>query len=884
MRSSWYASVLDWFSRRRRQRREDDLRRELRTHLELEEEEQSEAGISDEEAHRTARRSFGNPAVVMENTRAAWGWAALDRLAQDLRFGLRTLRKDIGYSLLAISILAAGIGANTAIFTIVNAALLRPLPFQDPSRLVNVFHTAPPNVMGAREPFGVAVGNFVDWRSHQEVFEGMGLYRFHGLNLTGGERPDFLPGAEVSADFFSVLRMKPVLGRTFTAAEMEPGNDREIILSYAVWQSYFGGNHTVVGQTFSFDRQNYTVIGVMPEEFRFPGWAKVWVPAAWREQERANRTNHSSMVVARLKPNASVERAQAEMDAISRRLEAAYPKENAGWGAWVVSLHENLISDLRTSLLVLLGAVGFVLLIACSNVANLVLAKTLTRRKEIAIRGALGSTRGRVLQLVLAETVTLALGGGVLGVLLARFGVRLMIAYLGDRLPASIAIHIDATVLLFAFLLSVTCGILAGLLPALRFTRTDTSLHDALQQGLDRTDSTSLRMGSRNILVIAEVALCMVLLIGAGLLLRTVWVLQHTNAGIDPRNVLTMDLPRPPAPGAGNQAFIQQVLERLRALPGIDSAAATSNVPLSGSNESTWSVQIEGQPSLPIAQQPAVATNVVTPGFFSTLRIPILRGRDFTTADSEDRPRVVIVSEAMAYRFWPNQDAIGKRLFVSWTEPAKPREVVGIVANTREHGLESTRPLEEMYVPDSQSPFFSESLVLRTSSAPLETVAPAARAIHQIDRQQPLVRVAPLAEVIAQSYSDRRFNMLLLMGFAALALLLAAVGIYAVLSYSVRQRLREIGIRMALGARTVDVLWMVLVEGMRPAVLGMAFGVAGALAMRRVLAGIVFGVPATDPITFVAVITLLAGIALLSCIVPAFRATKVHPLEVLRGE
>ena len=879
MRSpSWF----DWFSPERRRAREEDAKRELRDHLELEAESRLSPTGTQESARHSAHRMLGNETLIMEETRAAWGWSALDRLSQDIRFVQRTMRKNLGFSLLAAVVLALGIGANIAIFTVVNAALLQPLPFEDAGRLVQIFHLAPPNVQGGGT-FGVAVGNFVEWRAQQHSFDGMGLYHFHGVNLTGGDRPDFLPGAEVSEDFFPVLRVKPFLGRTFAPEESQPGRNREIVLSYAAWQTYFGADRSVVGRTFNFDRQDYTVIGVMPESFRFPGWASVWVPAGWTAKDRANRNNHSATVVARLKSGVTIEQAQAEMDAISRHLAEVYPAEDAGWGAKVLSLQSNMVSGLRMTLFILLGAVGLVLLIACSNVANMVLGKTLSRRKEIAIRRALGSTRARVLQLVLVETIVLALCGGSAGILLARYGVDLLVAYLGGRLSHAIQVHLDTTVLLFAFTVSVFSGVLAGVVPALRFTRQDDDLQTALKQGLGRTDADAGRAGVRSALVVAEVAMCMVLLTGAGLLVRTLWSLESADPGFDPHHVVTMDLPRS---GSSTEsiAFINEVLRRVRGLPGVEAATAASNVPSSGSNESTWSIQVEGAPKLPISQQPDVPTDVVTPGFLSALRIPLLRGRDFSESDTADKPRVILVSESMARRFWPNQDAIGKRLFVSWTEADKPREVVGIVGDTRERGITDPRPMEQMYVPMGQAPFAANSILVRTAAGPGDTISAITRTVHEIDRQQPVVGAMTLDALIAASYSDRRSNMLLLSMFASLAMLLAAAGIYGVLSYSVRRRLREIGIRLAFGAGLGNVLAMVLSEGMRPVALGIAIGVAGALSLGRLIGSLLYGVRPTDPPTILVVAGMLAGIAFLACIVPAWRAARVQPLDVLRDE
>lgn len=871
--------LLSWLNPKRRAERDADLQRELRSHIEADAEEQATRGISEQQARRAAFLQFGNPALAAEATRDAWGWGALDRISHDIRFTFRSLRKNLGYTALAVVILALGIGANTAIFTAVNAALLKPLPFPEPERLVQVFHVAPKNVSGGGR-FGVATGNFVEWHTRQHSFDGIALYHFHGLNLTSGDRPERFPGAEVSEDFFHVLGVQPVLGRVFTADEMQPGRDREVVLSYEVWQSHFGGDPNIVGRTYNFDREDYTVIAVMPQQFRFPFWAKLWVPTAWTAKDRVNRNNHNSTAIARLKAGVTLQQAQSEMDAISRGLAEVFPKEDAGWGAVVLPLRENMVGDLRPQLLVLLAAVGFVLLIACSNVANLVLAKTISRRKEIAIRGALGASRGRVLQLVLLETTMLALGGGALGLLLARYGLAVLLNYFGTRLSRSFDVRLDTSVLLFALGVSIACGILAGLLPALRFVRQDCDLHEALQQG-GRTDVDSGRVHARNLLVGVEVALCTILLISAGLLLRTLWVLRSTDPGFKVKNVTAMVVPRPER---ADHAFNAQLLDRLRALPGIEAAGATTNIPLSSSNESTWSIQVEGQPPLPIAQQPNVATDGVTPGYFATLRIPLLRGRDFSDSDTAERPRVVIISQAMAQRFWPGQDPIGKRLFVSWTEPEKPREVIGIVGDTKDRGLERVRPMAHMYVPDAQSPNAADSFLIRSTAPSADVVAAARKAVREIDRQQPVLGIETMEEVVADSYSDRHANMTLLVAFASLALALAVAGIYGVLSYSVRRRLREIGIRLALGAKVTDVVRMVVGEGMKPTIFGVVIGMAGSLALGRLLSTMLFGVRPTDFRTYVAVAALLSLVSLVACLIPACRATRVQPLDVLRDE
>ena len=877
---------MAWFRRKNRRRQEADLQRELESHLELEAEEQQAAGASREESRYAAQRTFGNTLRVTESTREAWGWSFLERLAQDVRFSIRMLRKNLGFTSLAVVVLALGIGANTAIFSVVNAALLRPLPYDQPDRIMQVWHTPPQRSFPGIKFFAVSNANFLDWHSQQHVFEHIALYHFHGMNLTGTGHPDAINGAEVTPDFFAVMHAQPMLGRLFSPDEMQPGHDREVILSYPLWQSHFGGDPGVINRNVTFDGQSYTVIGVMPEQFRQPEWAKLWVPVAWGPQEQAIRANHNSLVIARLNPGVTLQQAQAEMDTISRRLEQTYPNEDAGWGAMVIPLQEQMMGNLRTPLLVLLGAVSFVLLIACTNVANLMLAKTSARRKEIALRTALGASRGRVLQHLMVEAVVLSLAGGALGLLLAHYGTELIVAFFGDQLPPSVNVRLDGWVLAFTFTISMLCGLFAGLLPALRLTRTDRGLNDSLKEGLGRTDSDTGKGRARSVLVVAEVALSTMLLIAAGLLVRTLWVLHTLNPGFDPQNVITVTLRRAPVKEDPRHAvFIQQVLERVRGLPGVKSAGAVNDVPLSGGGGgSNLPIQLQGEAPRPVAEQHIIGGNTVTPGYFITLGIPIVRGRDLTDADNDSHTPVAVVNETAAKMLWPGQDPIGKRLSDTFSSPEKMREVVGIVPDIKERGLDRTLPLAMLYLPHQQdaNPFMS--LVVRGSGISTELIAEVTRAVHEVDKEQPILQPGTLEQVIADSYSDRRFNMWLLVSFAGLALLLAAAGIYGVLAYSVRRRLREIGIRMALGAQIGDVLRMIVMEGLRPTLIGMALGIGGAVALGRLLTSMIFGVKPTDLNTYLAVIVVLLAVSLAASLLPAYRATRVQPLEVLREE
>jgi putative ABC transport system permease protein len=812
-------------------------------------------------------------------------------MAQDLKYTFRALRKSPGFAAAAILVLALGIGANTAIFSVVNAVLLRPLPFKDSDRLMQVWHVPPPKSFPGMTRFAVSTANYLDWEKQNHVFEQMAMYNYNSFNLTSSDRPEALPGAGVSTDFFSALRSQPLLGRTFLPEEDHPGHNHVVILSYSVWKSTFAANPNIVGQDVAFDGQRYTVVGVMNPSFRFPTFARLWTPIAWTDQERAVRGEHHSGVIARLRSGVELPQAQAEMNAISARLGQQYPEDDKGWGAIIVPLREEMVQDVRPALLMMLGAVAFVLLIACANVANLTLAKTFSRSKEFAIRAALGASRARVLQQSLTETVVLSLAGGALGLLFARAGTTLITNFLSDNLPRSTEIGLDAWVLCFTLFVSLLTGILAGLAPAFRLSKTD--LNEALKQGLGRTDSDSGGTRVRNLLVVSEVALSLILLIGAGLMIRSLWLLRGVNPGFDASNVLTMNVQVPPTKFATplqQFQFFDRTLNQVRALPGVESAGVIDDLPLTGGG-SHQPILIEGHPAVPMSEQPEVDVRVISPGYLQALRVPLRRGRALDSSDTPDRPAVVLISETMAKRFWPNEDALGKHLTMSFL-PGKSREIVGIVGDIKLDALDIAEPSATLYVPVSQVGVplmggwrsFPMSLVVRATLPPASLVAPITSTIHQIDAQTPLLQVSTMDEILANSLSQRRFNMLLFAAFAGLALLLAAVGIYSVLAYAVRRRFREIGIRMALGAEIVDVLRMVVFEGMLPTLIGVGIGLAGALALGRLLSNLIYGVQASDPLTFAAVSLLLTVVALFACLVPAYRATKVEPIKALRDE
>ena len=814
-------------------------------------------------------------------------------LIQDFRYGFRVLRKSPGFAAVAIIVLALGIGANTAIFSVVNAVLLRPLPYRDPSHLMQVWHVPPPKSFPGMSIFAVSPANYLDWEQQNHVFQSMAIYGFRSFNITGTDQPQALQASAVSQQFYSTLGVHPLLGRTFTPEEEQPGHSHVVILGYALWKSTFGGNPGIVGSNIRLDDQPYTVVGVMPPNFKFPDWAQLWTPMGWTDQERAVRGNHNYLVIGRLKSGTTMQQAQAEMNTISARLQRQYPADDAGWGAVLVPLHKQLVGDVRPALLVLLGAVAFVLLIACANVANLVLAKTVSRRKELAIRAALGASRARVLRQVLAETVLLALGGGALGLLLAHFGVRLIVDFLSAQLPRAAEIALDGWVLAFTLGVSVAAGIIAGVAPAWRFTKHDFDVHEALKQAAGRTETESGGVRTRSALVVSEVALSLVLLVGAGLMIRSLWALRSTDPGFDPHNVLTMVLPTSAVRYPSIEAMIlhyEQVLRQVRTVPGVVYAGATDALPLSGDG-STQPVAVEGQPVRPMSEQPEVGVRMFTPGYLEAMRVPLLRGRLINDGDIAGRQPVAVINQAMAKQFWPHDDPIGKRFTLTFF-PGITREVVGVVADSKMDALNTAQSQSLTYVPLAQLTMppgevwhgFSVSLVVRTATEPASAAAAVKNAIHQIDSVQPVMQVETMDDIVADSLSQQRFNMLLLAAFAGLALLLAAVGIYSVLSYSVRRRVREIGIRMALGAKIGDVLRMVVIEGMKPTALGLAIGLAGALALGRVVSKLIYGVSPADPATFAAVSVLLVAVALAASVIPAWRATRVEPVKTLREE
>jgi putative ABC transport system permease protein len=804
-------------------------------------------------------------------------------LFQDLRYGIRMLSKSPGFAAVAILTLALGIGANTAIFSVVDPLIIHPLPFKNLDRLVKVWETIPSRGVDHNE---MSLANFVDWRQQSDVFEHLGAYSWWNVNVSGIEVPERVQGFLVTPDVFTALGVNPILGRTFLPEEEKPGKNHVVMLSYGYWQLRFAGDPGIIGKTLTLNGISRTVVGVMPPNFNFPPGGEMWAPYPVDPNVPGARQAHFLLVVGRLKPGITRERAQAEMNTIAGRLEQQYPKTNTGWRVVLIPLASDVVRQYRPALLLLLAAVGFLLLIACANVANLMLARAASRRRELAIRATLGAGRLRVVRQLITESLMLGVLGGALGVVFAVWGVGLLPKLFPPEftrfIPGADRMAVDLRALGFTFLLSLLTGTVFGLAPALRVSKLD--LNETLKEGATQSGTGAGHHRLRNALVIAEISLALVLLIGTGLMAKSFVHLVEMNPGFRTDHVLTMELALPAAKYKEDQkaaAFYQQLLERIRALPGVQSAGATSNLPLSGTNQ-TDGILIEGRPAPPPGQINEVNYRVITPDYFQTIGVPVLAGRSVAEQDAATAPPVIILNQAATQRYWPGDDPVGKRIRFG-DGPTQPWiTVIGVVANMR-NDLSET-PKAEIYVPFTQADSHFMVLTVRTAGDPLSIASAVRGEIAGLDRDQPVAHIQSYDEVRWQSLFTTRIPAVLLGVFAIAALLLAGVGVYGVMAYVVSQQTHEIGIRVALGAQRGDVMKLVIGQGLRLSGIGLAIGLAGSLALTRVMASLLFGVSATDPATFVSITLLLAGVALLACYVPARRAMRVDPMVALRYE
>jgi putative ABC transport system permease protein len=808
---------------------------------------------------------------------------------QDLRYGLRMLLKAPSVSIVATIALALGIGANTAIFSVVNAVLLRPLPFAKSEELMNIYET---DSNRGYKRGSASYPNFVDWREQNHAFQYMSTYHTNDFILTGRGESSRLQGAVVNADLFPLLAVAPVIGRGFRPEEDNPGESgRVVMLSQQLFQQRFNSDPNVVGQSMVLDGKNFTIVGVMPRSFQFPiqnDPVELWTTVAIEREGDSNITTergaHYMNVIARLKPGVTRTQAQAEMTTIGARLEQQYPDKNLHKSIAVEPTLEALVGDIRPALLILLGAVGCVLLIACANVANLLLARAMSRHKEMAIRAALGASRIRVMRQLLTESVLLSLAGGALGLFLAVWWSDLLVALGRENIPRALQVGLDWRVLTFTLLVSVLTGVVFGLVPALHSSKTE--LTESLKEGGRASGEGARRNRTRGVLVVAELAIAVVLLVGAGLLIQSLWRLRNVSPGFPSQNLLTfvVGIPEVKYPVERQDQFYRDLVARLQTLPGVSSAGSVIPLPLSG-NMFGISFETEGRP-VEKGNEPSADFFAVSDDYFKALGVPILKGREFTQRDGAKAPGVVIVNQAFAKKFFPNEDPVGKRIkpgISTMTDETEWREIVGIAGDVRNRNLSSDLRAG-YFVPQAQVPFNQMTMVVRTTNDPHTLISAVQNEVHAMDQEVPVFDVKTMDEYISNTVAAPRFNATLLMIFAVVALILTIVGLYGVMSYSVAQRTNEIGIRMALGAQTRDVVLLIVSQGFKLVLVGLGIGLIGAWSLTRVIASLLFGVTAKDPITFVLVTLLLGIVALLACYIPARRATRLDPLQALRYE
>ena len=800
-------------------------------------------------------------------------------IARDARYALRMLVRAPAFSAIAILTFAVGIGVNTAVFNVVNGVLLRPLPYPEADRITLLWMDN--RRQGIKEDI-TSYPNYVDWRAQGTSYAHMAAFRPSAFSLTGAGEPERILGSMVTANFFDVMRVAPGLGRLFTVENETPGQDRVVLISHGLWQRRFGGTNDVLGRTIVLSGQPHEVIGVMPPALRWPDKSELWKPLAPSEGARQSRGGFWLPVIGRMKPGVSAEQAQTEMSTIGTRLEEQYPS-NRGFGVYVVPLQKQLVGNIQRPLIVLLASVGFVLLIACTNLANLMLGRTAARRKELAIRTALGAGRSRLIRQIITETFVLALLGGIVGALLAYWATGFFITVGGDSIPRQETIRMDARVLGFALVLATISALLSGVAPALQASRR--VIVDHLREGTREGGGGASRR-TRSVLVAAEVALALVLLTGAGLLLRTFWRMQSVERGFRPGNVAMMTVSLPGTAYAGQpevRGFYARLLERVRALPGVE-RAATGTAVLQPLVTNSGIYSIEGKPLPPPEQRVEYPVEVVSPGYFETVGMTIVRGRGFTEADHADAPRAIVINETLARTGWPDQDPIGRRMKSGDENSNAPwMTVVGVIRDAHRANVTlAIRP--ELYMCTLQSTPRTQTVFVRSAGDPNAIVPAVRRELQSLDPQLPIFGVTTLQRELALTLTQPRFQAVLLAGFAAIALLLATIGIYGVTAHAVSQRTQEIGIRMAMGAAGRDVLRLILMQHLRPAVAGLAVGLVGAVILSRSLQSLLFGVGASDPATFALVAMLLLVVAAAACWLPARRATRVDPLVALRSE
>ncbi len=804
----------------------------------------------------------------------------MDRLFQDLRHALRSLWKRPGFTAVAISTLALAIGAITSIFTVVNGVLLRPLPYQEPDRILTLWQRN--DKTGALRD-EVAPANFLDWKERNRVFEQLAAADPFSFDYDGPEGPENMLAWLVSDGFFNVLGVNALHGRTFVPEEFREGNDRVVVLSHGAWQRRFGSDPKVVGQTIQLDKQPFTIVGVLPPHVKFPADKEIWVPRTFTEEDREDRFGTRFVVIGRLKAGATLAQAASDLNAISAQLAQENPRSNADSSVTAVPLPEQITGPVRPALLILLGAVVFVLLIACANIANLLLVRGAERGREFAIRAALGAGRARLIRQLITESVVLALIGGGCGILLAQWGVDLLLAFSPANLPRLDEVSLDASVLGFAVCISVLTALAFGLAPAIRFSKPD--LQESLKEGGRSATAGLFRHRFRNVLVVTEIALALVLLVGAGLLIRSFVRLLNVNPGFTTDKILALqvfiwdEIPEPEK----RLPFFDQAFERIAAVPGVESVGGVSSLPFFR-YEMPTTFTVEGRPSPAPGQELSAYRGMATPDYFRTLGIPLRQGRFFTRFDDSRSNRVVLINESLARRYFPGEDPVEKKVLLRTRDgQPDPRTIVGVIGDMRPDGLDSD-PRPEIYLPYHQTTFGEMTFVIRTTGDPQQVLPAVKEQVWSLNKELTFYRVATMEQLVSESLATRRFNLFLLSAFAAIALMLAGVGIYGLISFATNQRTHEIGVRMALGAQAGDVLKMVVRQGMILALVGVGLGLVAALALTRLMSSLLFGVTPTDPATYTGVSLLLSAVALLACYIPARRATKVDPMVALRYE